>query len=73
LGLLILGLSILKWAFVARGLGGVAAIMGLAAMAITMLMPDHLSLYMPIFHLWPVWSVAAGIVVLRTGIRRSET
>jgi hypothetical protein len=73
LGLLILGWSIFKWAFVARVLGAVAAIMGLAAMAITMLMPDRLSLYMPVFHLWPLWLVGAGIAVLRAGIRRSET
>jgi hypothetical protein len=73
LGILILGLSILKWAFVARVLGAVAAIMGVAAIAVTMLLPDHLSLYMPIFHLWPLWLVGAGIVVLRAGIRRSET
>jgi hypothetical protein len=73
LGLLILGLSILKWAFVPKWTGAVAAILGLAAMAVTMLMPDQMSYYMPIFHLNPVWLAAMGIVVLRFGIRISET
>jgi peptidoglycan/LPS O-acetylase OafA/YrhL len=69
LGVLILGWSILKWPFVPRVLGAVAAILGAAAIAVTMLMPDHLSLYMPIFHLWPLWLAGTGIAVLRTGIR----
>ena len=44
----------------------VAALIGLAAMTLTMGLPDRLSLYMPIFHLWSLWLLGTGIVFLRS-------
>ena len=50
---------------------GVAVLMGLAAMALTMLLPDHMSLYLPVFHVHSLWLLATGTVILRGGIWRS--
>lgn len=41
-----------------------AAILGVAAMALTMLLPDHLHLFRPVFHLNTLWLVAGGAVLL---------
>ena len=71
LGLLLLGWSIIKWAFVPELIGVVAAVLGFAAIAVTMLMPDNWSLYTPIFHLQPLWFVTTGIMILRSGIQTS--
>ena len=71
-GFLVFGLSILKWAFVPRPLGALASFMGLAAIAVTMLWPDHWSLYTPIFHMTPLWFIAMGVAILRSGIQSSE-
>lgn len=69
LGLFLLGWSIVKWAFVPEFIGVVAAVLGFAAIAVTMLMPDNWSLYTPIFHLQPLWFVTTGIIILRSGIQ----
>ena len=71
LGLLLLGWSIFQWAFVPPFIGVVAALLGFAAIAVTMLMPDHWSLYTPIFHLLPLWFITTGIAILRSGIQIS--
>lgn len=71
LGLLLLGWSIIKWAFVPELIGVVAAVLGFVAIAVTMLMPDNWSLYTPIFHLQPLWFVTTGIMILRSGIQTS--
>lgn len=41
------------------------ALAGLRAMALTMALPDHLRLYMPIFHANVLWLLATGIVLWR--------
>ena len=42
---------------------------GVAAMAVTMGLPDDLDLYLPIFHLHAFWLAAVGIQTLRSGVR----
>ena len=69
LGLLVLGLGFLKWKLLPVWVGGVAVLIGLAAMALTMGLPDHLSLYAPIFHLKAIWLTCTGIVILKSGMR----
>ncbi|HXV60177.1 MAG TPA: hypothetical protein VEK15_05750 [Vicinamibacteria bacterium] len=44
-----------------------AALLGLAAMALTMGLPDELQLYDPVFHLNALWLVAVGVAVLGLG------
>ena len=45
-------------------LGIGAAVLGVAAMALTMGLPDSLDLYKTIFHLNAVWLAALGVTVL---------
>jgi hypothetical protein len=71
LGLLLLGIGLLKWKLLPFWLGGVAVLIGLAAMGLTMGLPDRLSLYMPVFHLKAIWLISMGIVILKSGVRLS--
>jgi len=68
LGLLVLALGLLKWKVFPSWIGLSAAAIGVASMAVTMLLPDHLSLYLPIFHCRALWLLATGIHTLRSGI-----
>ncbi len=69
LGLLILSLAILKWSLFPKWSGVWAALVGLAAVALTMGLPDNLDLYIPVFHLTAAWFAVTGIVAVRTGIK----
>lgn len=68
LGLLVLGFGLIQWKVLPVWIGGVAVAIGLAAMAVTMLLPDHMSLYLPVFHVKSLWLLATGGVILRRGI-----
>jgi len=69
LGLLIVGFALVKWRIMASGIGLAAAVLGLAAMALTMLLPDKMHLYWPLFHLQAAWLAVTGIAVLRGGLK----
>ena len=69
---MLLGVGLLKWNVLPSWAGAVAAFIGLAAMAITMGLPDDLDLYLPIFHLQALWLAAVGFETLRSGLRISE-
>ena len=69
LGLLVLGAGLIKWNVLPIWIGWIAVAIGLAAMALTMLLPDHMSLYMPVFHVKALWLLVMGIVILRSGLR----
>ena len=64
LGQLVLGIGLLHGGLAPAGVGASAAILGIAAMALTMGLPDDLHLYRYIFHLNILWLVAFGVVVL---------
>ena len=68
LGLLVLGFGLIKWKILPSWIGWMAVAIGVAAMALTMLLPDHMSLYLPVFHLMALWLLVTGIVMLRHGI-----
>jgi hypothetical protein len=68
-GLLVLGVGLWKWKVLPSWAGGVAVLMGVAAMAVTMGLPDDLHLYAPIWHLFAVWLVGVGATILRLGVR----
>ena len=68
LGLLVLGFGLIKWTIVPVWIGWVAVAIGLAAMALTMLLPDHMSLYMPVFHVKSAWLLVTGGVIIRRGL-----
>ena len=68
LGMLVLALGCLKWRVLPRGIGITACVLGLAAMALTMGLPDDLDYYAPLFHLTVAWFIATGVVVGRSGL-----
>lgn len=68
-----LGLMVIAWGLVAgRALpvwiSAWAALMGLAAMALTMGLPDDLHLYQPVFHAMALWLVVTGVVIVMRGV-----
>lgn len=67
-GMLVLGCGLLKWKVLPNFIGGVAAVIGLAAMALTMGLPDDLHFYLPVFHLHALWLLTVGVITLRSGI-----
>lgn len=73
-----LGLIVLAWGSrrakaLPLALDGLAALIGLSAMALTMGLPDRLELYQPVFHAFAVWLAAVGVVILRGGLRVSAS
>lgn len=67
-GLIILGAAFVKWNILNKGLGWLTIIMGFAAMAIIMGIPDNFEIYKPIFHVKVVWLVLMGLTLLSKGI-----
>jgi hypothetical protein len=67
LGLVVFGAGLAKWNTLPIWTGWVAIVIGLAAMGLTMLLPNHLWLYQPVFHVQAFWLLATGIVILRGG------
>lgn len=43
-------------------------LVGLASIALTMGLPDHLSWYQPIFYVFCLWLFATGLVMLKNGV-----
>jgi peptidoglycan/LPS O-acetylase OafA/YrhL len=69
LGMLVLGLGLLKWDILPKWLALSTGLLGIAAMALTMGLPDNLEYYAPVFHLNALWFVAAGFVMKQSGLR----
>jgi len=69
-----LGLVLFAWGVV-RGkhlpawTGFVAGVLGVAAMALTMGLPDDLELFAPVFHVFALWLAMVGVVIVRGGVR----
>ena len=68
LGLVVLAWGLSRYRLLPAWNGVSAGIIGLTAMALTMSLPDRLSLYQPIFHLLVLWMLATGAVIFRTGV-----
>ncbi len=64
LGQVVLAVGLLYGGLLPSWLGITAAILGVAAMALTMGLPDSLDLYRSIFHLNAAWLAAVGFTVL---------
>ena len=69
LGVLVLSFGLLRWNILSAWLAWGGIVIGLAAMGVTMLLPDHMSLYMPIFHVQALWMGAVGVAIYRSGVR----
>jgi len=72
LGLVVLAWGVLRYRFLPAWIGFVAGIIGLSAMALTMGLPDHLSYYLPTFHVLVLWLLATGITLFRGAIGASQ-
>jgi hypothetical protein len=68
LGLTVLAVGLLRGEVLPWWVGGGAAGLGVAAMALTMLWPDNWALYTPVFHLQALWLAATGAYLLLYGI-----
>lgn len=66
LGLMVMAAGLAKGRIFPAWIPGVAVLLGVSAMALTMILPDRLSLYQPVFHLQSLWFVVTGVVVLRS-------
>ncbi len=65
LGLLVASLGLLKDKLLPAWLSASAALLGVAAMALTMAFPDAMWLFAPVFHAQCVWLAATGLILLR--------
>jgi hypothetical protein len=68
LGLTVMAVGLLRGEVLPWWVGGGAAALGVAAMALTMLLPDNWELYTPVFHLQSLWLAATGVYLLLYGI-----
>ena len=68
LGLTVLAVGLLRGDILPWWIGGAAVCLGVAAMALTMLLPDNWALYTPVFHLQALWLAATGAYLLLYGI-----
>ncbi|EAR01851.1 hypothetical protein [Maribacter sp. HTCC2170] len=71
-GLVILGAAFVKWNLVPKALGWLTIIMGFAAGAIIMSIPDNFDIYKPLFHVKAIWLVLMGLTFLKNGINLPE-
>ena len=67
LGLVLIAWGVWRYGILPRWCGGVAGLIGLASMALTMGLPDHLSYYMPVFYALVLWMLATGVTLWRSG------
>jgi hypothetical protein len=72
LGLTVLAWGLLRYRILPAWNGYLAGVIGVAAMALTMALPDNLPLYLPIFHALAFWLLASGIVLFRGGATTSS-
>lgn len=72
MGLILLGAGFIKWKMLYAWLGWFTVLLGLAAMAIVMGIPDNFEIYKPLFHIKAVWLALMGIIILRKGIHLAK-
>ena len=72
-GLVLLGFGFVKWKIVNPLLGWFTALLGLAAMAIIMGIPDNFEIYKPVFHVKVIWLAMMGVAILLKGVNLPET
>jgi hypothetical protein len=68
LGLTVLAVGLLRGEVLPGWVGGGAAGLGVAAMAVTTALPDNWAVYTPVFHLQALWLAATGAYFLLYGI-----
>jgi hypothetical protein len=69
MGLVLLGAGFIKWKMFSTWLGWFTVLLGFAAMAIVMGIPDNYEIYKPLFHIKSIWLALMGVIILRNGIQ----
>ncbi len=72
LGLVILGIGLMKSKIFPSWLGTTAILIGIAAMAVIMAIPTNDLFYYPVFHLKALWFAVTGITILRSTLNFSD-
>lgn len=72
-GLVLLGIGLVKSKTVQTWLGWFTTLLGLAAMGVVMGIPDNFEIYKPLFHIKVIWLALMGLVILRRGIHLPKT
>jgi hypothetical protein len=67
----VLAWGVLRYGILPRWSGLAAGIIGLAAMGLTMSLPDHLSYYLPVFYALVLWMLGTGVTLWHSGINLS--
>jgi len=67
LGLVVLAGGLWGGRLLPPWIAALAVLIGFAAMALTMALPDRLDLYQPVFHLHAAWLAGTGAIILRRG------
>ena len=65
-------LIVVKWKIVNAGLGELTILLGFAAMAIILFIPDNFEIYKPLFHVKVIWLTVMGVSILRHGVNIPE-
>lgn len=68
LGQIVLAAGLLRDGVLPVWVAAAAALLGLAAMAVTTGRPDEMERYRPLFHLNAAWMLALGLTALRAGL-----
>jgi len=72
-GLVLLGFGFIKWKIVHQLLAWFTLLLGLAAMAIIMGIPDNFEIYKPVFHVKVIWLAMMGVLILLKGVNLTES
>jgi hypothetical protein len=72
LGLLLVGCGLIQSGRLPGWTGWGAITIGVASMALTMLWPDQMNLYLPVFHVLCLWLVATGGIILGRGLQSKD-
>ena len=71
-GLVLLGYGFIHWNLFGKWLGWFTALLGLAAVAVILAIPDNFEIYKPIFHVKAIWLLTMGAVILEQGVNLPE-
>ncbi len=67
-GFAVLGIALFKWRIMDRWVAIFTVVMGVAAMAVVMLIPDNFEIYKPLFHVKVIWMALMGVLILTKGV-----
>lgn len=70
-GLVLLGFGLLKGQTFNKWMGWFTVLLGLAAMAIILSIPEYFEYYHPMFHIKSLWLALMGVIILRKGVNIS--